>query len=125
MQAVWDYEDRFTKIVARWLGSAHDSRIFNESLLKRELEAVSYGTQWLLGDNGYVNIPIYSNLKCKICIAIWSEITSFIREPASAHTSQFVSRRHFVKTNWNSRFAKFENFTSLKKSDKNNQWKFE
>ena len=43
---------KITNIVARWPGSAHDSRIFSASALKRRLEAAADGNQWLIGDSG-------------------------------------------------------------------------
>jgi len=56
VQAVCDANRKFTNIVARWPGSVHDSRIFNESILKTyfeegELEGV------LVGDSGYACLP--------------------------------------------------------------------
>ncbi len=50
-QVVCDNNGIITNIVARWPGSAHDSRIFNESTLKEHLERTD--DQWLLGDSGY------------------------------------------------------------------------
>ncbi|XP_072043033.1 putative nuclease HARBI1 [Amphiura filiformis] len=51
-QIVCDMEGRILNIVARWPGSAHDSRIFNESSLKAELERGQIEGH-LLGDSGY------------------------------------------------------------------------
>lgn len=39
--------------MARWQGSAHDSRIFNESRVKERLEGGEFGRFILLGDGGY------------------------------------------------------------------------
>ena len=43
---------KFTNIAVNWPGSAHDSRIFNESRLCQALEAGRYHG-FLLGDSGY------------------------------------------------------------------------
>lgn len=43
-------------IVARWRGSTHDSRIFNESQLKVRLESGEFRGR-LLGDSGYPLLP--------------------------------------------------------------------
>ena len=51
-QVVCDFAGKITNIVARWPGSAHDSRIFTESALKQRLEARANGSEWLLGDSG-------------------------------------------------------------------------
>ena len=51
-QVTCDADCRITNIVARWYGSAHDSRIFNESRLKADFEAGRISGN-LLGDSGY------------------------------------------------------------------------
>ena len=52
IQAVCDANLIFTNMVARWYGSAHDSRIFHNSALRDDLEnGVLNGI--ILGDNGY------------------------------------------------------------------------
>jgi hypothetical protein len=43
---------RITNIVARWRGSVHDARIFNESSLKTRFENGEF-EGLLLGDSGY------------------------------------------------------------------------
>lgn len=43
-------------IVARWRGSTHDSRIFNESSIKRRFDNKSFKGR-LLGDSGYKLMP--------------------------------------------------------------------
>lgn len=43
-------------VVAHWRGSTHDSRIFNESLLKESFENGQYHGR-LLGDSGYACTP--------------------------------------------------------------------
>nr|XP_054775320.1 putative nuclease HARBI1 [Lytechinus pictus] len=52
-RVVCDAAGKMTNIVARWPGSTHDSRIFNECALKGQLEARAGGAEWLLGDSGY------------------------------------------------------------------------
>jgi len=42
----------FTDIVARWYGSAHDSRIFDNSWIKDKIESKTV-PGLLLGDSGY------------------------------------------------------------------------
>jgi len=55
-QAVCDAELNFTNIVARWYGSSHDSRIFeNSSLYENLISGISPGI--LLGDGGYTLLP--------------------------------------------------------------------
>lgn len=51
-QIVCDHKMKIRNISARWYGSAHDSRIFNESLIKDKFE--SHEVEGLLvGDSGY------------------------------------------------------------------------
>ncbi|XP_063966632.1 putative nuclease HARBI1 [Lytechinus pictus] len=57
VQVVCDNAGKITSIVARWPGSTHDSRIFNESALKLQLEARADGSGLLLGDSGYACLP--------------------------------------------------------------------
>lgn len=47
-----DAQLRIRDIVARWRGSTHDARIFNESSLKERFETNSFRGR-LLGDSGY------------------------------------------------------------------------
>jgi len=56
VQAICTQDLRFTNVVARWYGSAHDSRIFENSKICGKLErAESPGI--LLGDSGYACTP--------------------------------------------------------------------
>ncbi|XP_063971487.1 putative nuclease HARBI1 [Lytechinus pictus] len=55
VQVVCDQAGKITIIVARWPGSTHDSRIFPECTLKEQLEARADGSEWLLGDSGYMD----------------------------------------------------------------------
>lgn len=50
-QFVCDAHCKFQNIVARWPGSTHDARIFENSSLKNKLEQITSG--YLLGDSGY------------------------------------------------------------------------
>ena len=52
VQAVCDARRCFTNVVARWPGSTHDSRIFDNSILRDELERGKHDGL-LLGDAGY------------------------------------------------------------------------
>ncbi|XP_045456074.1 putative nuclease HARBI1 [Melitaea cinxia] len=52
VQVTCDAHLRIRDIVARWRGSTHDSRIFNESSLKERFETGSFRGR-LLGDSGY------------------------------------------------------------------------
>ena len=52
VQAVCDANRCFTNVVSRWPGSTHDSRIFDNSVLRDELEQGKYDGV-LLGDAGY------------------------------------------------------------------------
>lgn len=52
VQAVCDHNLIFTNVVARWQGSAHDSRVFSESAIYGQLERDGLDG-WLLGDAGY------------------------------------------------------------------------
>ena len=54
VQAVCDDKGQLTNIVARWPGSTHDSKVFDNSHLGAMLERGAYEGH-LLGDNGYVN----------------------------------------------------------------------
>ena len=51
-QVVCDSRMQIINIVARWYGSVHDSRIFNECCLKVQMEA-GHHQGYLLGDPGY------------------------------------------------------------------------
>lgn len=56
VQAIGSADLQFTDIVVRWYGSAHDSRIFDNSVIKDKLEdKVVPGM--LLGDSGYACTP--------------------------------------------------------------------
>lgn len=52
VQVVCDSNLKIRDIVARWRGSAHDSRVFNESTLKERFERGEFHGR-LLGDSGY------------------------------------------------------------------------
>lgn len=56
VMGVCDASLKFTNIVVNWPGSAHDSRIFNESRLCEALKEGRY-RGFLLGDNGYACRP--------------------------------------------------------------------
>lgn len=53
VQAVCNPQLKIMNIVARWPGSVHDSTIFNDSLLKIQLENGAFGSAYMLGDSGY------------------------------------------------------------------------
>lgn len=44
---------RFLNIVARWPGSTHGVRIFNNSNIKRQFENNKFGNHYLIGDSAY------------------------------------------------------------------------
>jgi hypothetical protein len=46
-----DCDDKFINIVAKWPGSSHDSRVFKESAVYRNLENNNIDG-YLLGDSG-------------------------------------------------------------------------
>lgn len=53
VQVICDAELRIRDIVARWCGSTHDARIFQESRIKERMEAREFRGR-LLGDSGYI-----------------------------------------------------------------------
>lgn len=53
VQGICNADLKFTNIVARWPGSAHDSTIFNSSTVRHLFEANSVQNSWLLGDSAY------------------------------------------------------------------------
>lgn len=53
VQVVTDYKMMIVNIVARWPGSTHNSRIFDNSRLRARLESGAAPSAWLLGDGGY------------------------------------------------------------------------
>ena len=56
VQAICDHELNFTNVVARWYGSAHDSRIFENSMVRDKLhDREAPGA--LLGDSAYTLTP--------------------------------------------------------------------
>nr|XP_039255158.1 putative nuclease HARBI1 [Styela clava] len=52
VQAVCDADMLLTDVVARWRGSVHDARIFDNSSLREKFENSTY-TNMLVADNGY------------------------------------------------------------------------
>lgn len=56
VQVVGDAELRVRHIVARWPGSTHDARIFNESNVRDHFE-LNPGNGMLLGDSAYPLLP--------------------------------------------------------------------
>lgn len=52
VQAIVDGDMKFTNVVARWPGSTHESRIFDNSLVHHWFSQTRR-IGWLLGDNGY------------------------------------------------------------------------
>jgi len=55
VQAICNANLQFMDIVARWPGSAHDSRIFANSRIKEKFENGVFGNSVLLADSGYPN----------------------------------------------------------------------
>lgn len=69
VQVTCDAQMRMTNIVARYPGSVHDSRIFNECELKRQFEAQDMGL--LLGDPGYACLPyLMTPINNGMCVII-------------------------------------------------------
>lgn len=56
VQVLFDAELSIRDIVTRWYGSAHDARIFRESLVNDKLQDLPPHT-WILGDSGYPCLP--------------------------------------------------------------------
>ncbi|CAI6369369.1 unnamed protein product [Macrosiphum euphorbiae] len=56
VQVICDANCHILHVIARWRGSAHDSRIWNESLIKEQFENGSINGI-LLGDSGYACTP--------------------------------------------------------------------
>lgn len=57
VQAICDDDHKFSDIVARWPGSAHDSNIFNNSTIKTKFENEEFSNSIILGDSGYPLLP--------------------------------------------------------------------
>lgn len=55
VQLICDHNMRITDVVARWPGSCHDARIFDNSSIKEKLATGVIPRGILLGDNGYPN----------------------------------------------------------------------
>lgn len=55
VQTVADADLKILNIIARWPGSTHDQRIFNNSHLKNQLANGHFGQFIILGDSGYQN----------------------------------------------------------------------
>lgn len=53
VQVICDAHLNIMDVVARWPGSAHDSHIFNNSLVRARLENNEFDDKYLLGDKGY------------------------------------------------------------------------
>lgn len=56
VQLMMDADFKINDIVARWYGSAHDSRVFFNSRLYDKLEDMQ-NDSWILGDSGYQCLP--------------------------------------------------------------------
>jgi len=65
VQAVCDHALVFTDTVVRWYGSAHDSRIFENSNICYRLEEGEV-PGILLGDSGYALLPFLMTPLAKI-----------------------------------------------------------
>ena len=57
VQGICDADLTFTNLVARWYGSAHDTRIFENSSLGMDLQ-IGKAPGLLLGDAGYPCLPM-------------------------------------------------------------------
>jgi len=53
VQVVCDLLGMFTDIVAKWLGSTHDSFVWANSAIYQMAEEDGFSYSWLLGDSGY------------------------------------------------------------------------
>lgn len=57
-QVICDAKMRIRNIVARWPGSVHDSRIFDNSRIKEQLSGIPQRPKaYILGDSGYACLP--------------------------------------------------------------------
>ncbi|CAG5033814.1 unnamed protein product [Parnassius apollo] len=75
VQVVCDLNLKIRDIVARWRGSAHDSRVFNESTIKKRFERDDFpGT--LLGDSGYACTAYISLHLCLILVMTKRKLTT-------------------------------------------------
>ena len=60
VQVVYDHNLIFTDVVVKWLGSTHDTAIYNLSAVNKRIEVyLEEGTfnGWLIGDSGYPQRP--------------------------------------------------------------------
>ncbi|XP_021180962.3 putative nuclease HARBI1 [Helicoverpa armigera] len=57
VQAVCDADLKLLNVVSQWPGSAHESTIFDNSVLRAQCDDGVLGNCWLLGDNSYPNRP--------------------------------------------------------------------
>jgi len=57
VQAVSSSDLKFSNVVSRWYGSAHDATIFAHSRLCARFESGEFGRGYLLGDAGYPSKP--------------------------------------------------------------------
>lgn len=57
VQTICDAELRILDAVARWPGSTHDQRIFNNSRVMSRFEAGEFPNCIIVGDSGYENRP--------------------------------------------------------------------
>ena len=59
VQAVCDSDLKFTNIIARWPGSVHDSRIFNNSRLCAQLENRDYKGKLIIKLITYIKYIVF------------------------------------------------------------------
>lgn len=96
VQSVSSADLKFLNIVARWPGSCHDQTIFNNSVLKMQLERKDFKNYILIGDSGYAVTPYLATplLQCRNAVEqLYNE--SIIR------TRNVVERQYGV---WKRRF---------------------
>lgn len=76
VQVVCDSSCKIQNIVCRWLGSSHDSTIFNNSRLRAKFENGEFADYVLVGDSGYgiksyLITPLDNLLKLHVVVSIF------------------------------------------------------
>ncbi|XP_055906495.1 putative nuclease HARBI1, partial [Eupeodes corollae] len=88
VQVVCDASQRVTDVVARWRGSAHDSRIWRESSIYHRLQDMDLQGGVILGDSGYPG--------SKILLTPF-RVSAILSEPEQRYNRSHIRTRNHIE----------------------------